>query len=348
MSTPVRVAPQWSEGGICLPLLLLALASELVPWQACAARLSGDGPPLQGPITQVAKATLSSSQPQPETLNGFSPTASRSYLQPPVVGTQGDRAQASSVSLTRLGIDREIALNTALEHELALTSERLERRRNELRFTVAVLALGGLVIGLLAWMLIANRRYHRQLLRLADQDSLTGLPNRRRTAEKATIALSSAAASFRRVTIALIDLDHFKSINDKYGHAVGDYVLKEFARLASGALRASDTLGRWGGEEFLLILPDAELDCAVGTIHRIRSATAHMELPEVARGLHVSFSAGLATRTQAVQSLDEVIAAADVALYEAKKGGRNLVRLDRETYRAAASNVLQILYGAGE
>ena len=82
------------------------------------------------------------------------------------------------------------------------------------------------------------------------------------------------------MTIALIDLDHFKSVNDKYGHAVGDYVLKEFARLAGSALRASDTLGRWGGEEFLLILPDAELDSAVATIHRIRSATAHMELPD--------------------------------------------------------------------
>jgi diguanylate cyclase len=111
-------------------------------------------------------------------------------------------------------------------------------------------------------------------------------------------------------------------------------------------LRASDTLGRWGGEEFLLILPDTDLDCAVATMHRMRSVTAAMQLPDMARGLQVSFSAGLATRTQAAQSLDEVIAAADVALYEAKNGGRNLVRLDQETYRVAASSVLRALYGA--
>jgi diguanylate cyclase (GGDEF)-like protein len=297
---------------------------------------------------QVAKATLSSSQSLTETLNGSASTASQGFMQPPLVGPGRDRAQTASVSLARLGIDQEIALNTALERELALTTERLERRRHELRFTVAVLALGGIVIGLLAWMLIANRRYHRELLRLADQDSLTGLPNRRRTAEKATLALTAATGKRRPVvTIALIDLDHFKSVNDKYGHAVGDYVLKEFARLASGALRGTDTLGRWGGEEFLLILPDAELESAIGTIQRIRSATAHMKLPETARGLHVSFSTGLATRTRAVRSLDEVIAAADVALYEAKNRGRNLVCIDRETYRAAASDVLQTLYGGG-
>ena len=256
-----------------------------------------------------------------------------------------DRAQQAAVATARLDTDREIARNAVLQRELALTTERLVRRRQELRFTVTIIALGGFLMALLAWMLIANLRYRRELLRLAEQDSLTGLPNRRRTAEKATNALTSATARLRPVTIALIDLDHFKSINDHYGHAVGDHVLKEFARLTGSVLRASDTLGRWGGEEFLLILPDTELDCAVATIHHMRSATANMQLPDTARGLHVSFSAGLATRTQAVQSLDEVVAAADVALYEAKNGGRNLVRLDHETYRAAASSVLRALYG---
>jgi len=77
----------------------------------------------------------------------------------------------------------------------------------------------------------------------------------------------------------------------------------------------------------------------------MRSATANMQLPDIARGLQVSFSVGLATRDQAAQSLDEVIAAADAALYEAKNEGRNLVRLDHETYRVAASSVLRALYG---
>jgi len=256
-----------------------------------------------------------------------------------------DRAQPPAVATARLDADREITLNAALQHELALTTERLVRRRQELRFTVTIIALGALLMALLAWILIANLRYRRELLQLAEQDSLTGLPNRRRTVEKATTALTSATARPRPVTIALIDLDHFKSINDHYGHAVGDHVLKEFARLSGSVLRETDTLGRWGGEEFLLILPDTDLDCAVTTIHRMRCAAATMHLPEIAHGLHVSFSAGLATRAQGVQSLDEVIAAADVALYEAKNGGRNLVRLDRETYRAAASSVLRALYG---
>lgn len=259
--------------------------------------------------------------------------------------TEPDRAQQADVATARLDADREIARNAALERELALTTERLVRRRQELRFTVTIIALGGLLMALLAWMLIANLRYRRELMRLAEQDSLTGLPNRRRTAEKATTALASAAVRLRPVTIALIDLDHFKSINDNYGHMVGDHVLREFAGLSVSVLRASDTLGRWGGEEFLLILPDTDLDCAVATIHRMRSATANMQLPDIARGLQVSFSVGLATRDQAAQSLDEVIAAADAALYEAKNEGRNLVRLDHETYRVAASSVLRALYG---
>jgi diguanylate cyclase (GGDEF)-like protein len=256
-----------------------------------------------------------------------------------------DRVQQAAVATARLGTDPEVARNAVLQRELALTTERLVRRRQELRFMVTIIALGGLLLALLAWMLIANLRYRRELQRLSEQDCLTGLPNRRRTAEKAMNALTSATATLRPVTIALIDLDHFKSINDHHGHAVGDHVLKEFARLTSSVLRASDTLGRWGGEEFLLVLPDTELDCAVTTVHRMRSATANIQLPDTARGLHVSFSAGLATRTQAVQSLDEVIAAADVALSEAKNAGRNLVRLDHETYRAAASSVVRALYG---
>jgi diguanylate cyclase (GGDEF)-like protein len=256
-----------------------------------------------------------------------------------------ERTQQVAVATARFDTDREIERNAALQRELALSTERLERRRQELRWTVVIIALSGLVIALLAWLLNANLRYRRELLRLANQDVLTGLPNRRRATELATEALSSAAAEHRAVTIALIDLDHFKSINDRYGHAIGDQVLKEFARRARKVLRTFDTLGRWGGEEFLLILPNTALDAAVPVIHRMRSATADIQLPQTAHGLQVSFSAGLATRSKHVQSLNEIIASADAALYEAKNAGRNLVRLDHETYQAAASGVVRALYG---
>jgi diguanylate cyclase (GGDEF)-like protein len=221
----------------------------------------------------------------------------------------------------------------------------LELRKRELTWTIAVIALASLVMALLMRLLISNHRYRRDLQRLAGQDSLTGLPNRRLTAEKATAALAAAAAH-RPVSMALIDLDHFKSINDRYGHAVGDHVLREFAQLARKLLRSTDTLGRWGGEEFLLILPDTTIDAAVATVHRMRAATAEMPQVEAARGLVVSFSAGIASRSGIAQSLDEVIACADAALYEAKRGGRNLVRLDPETHRSAESGLLRTLYNA--
>jgi diguanylate cyclase len=138
-----------------------------------------------------------------------------------------------------------------------------------------------------------------------------------------------------RRALALIDLDHFKKISVRCGHAVGDHVLKEFARLSRGVLRAADTLGRWGGEEFLLVLPDTQIEKAVAIMQRLQSALADVRLPEPERDLAVSFSAGLATRTTHGQSLDEIIVCADAALYEAKSAGRNLLRLARETRRAA-------------
>jgi len=256
-----------------------------------------------------------------------------------------DRSEQAAVATARFDTDRQIAQNSALRRELTLATERLELRKRELTWTIAVIALASLVMALLMRLLISNHRYRRDLQRLAGQDSLTGLPNRRLTAEKATAALAAAAAH-RPVSMALIDLDHFKSINDRYGHAVGDHVLREFAQLARKLLRSTDTLGRWGGEEFLLILPDTTIDAAVATVHRMRAATAEMPQVEAARGLVVSFSAGIASRSGIAQSLDEVIACADAALYEAKRGGRNLVRLDPETHRSAESGLLRTLYNA--
>jgi diguanylate cyclase len=223
--------------------------------------------------------------------------------------------------------------------------ERLLRDKHERLWSLVTVVLRILTAALLTWMLIANQRQRRELLRLASRDTLTGLPDRRCTAELASAVLDSASVTGRPVTIALIDLDHFKIINDRCGDAVGDYVLKEFARIARARLRTSETLGRWGGEAFLLVLPDAKLNAAVAMLRQLRAATADIRLPDAARGLKVTFSAGLASRRRNVQSLNAIIASADAALCEAKQGGRNLSRLDPESYRTAASGVRKSLYG---
>jgi diguanylate cyclase (GGDEF)-like protein len=172
------------------------------------------------------------------------------------------------------------------------------------------------------------------------------MPNRGRTVELATAALAAAATQTRPLTVTIMDLDHFKTINDRCGHATGDHVLREFARLSRGSLRAGDILGRWGGEEFLLILPDTTLDAALASVERLRVLALAIQVPgtDNEQPIHVTFSAGLATTADGARSLDEIIARADAALYEAKNEGRDLVRIDRESYQSASTGVRRALH----
>jgi diguanylate cyclase (GGDEF)-like protein len=240
---------------------------------------------------------------------------------------------------------QEIARNAVLQHQLELTRQRASRQRETLRWAAAADTAGVLVIALLSYILITNLRHRRQLMRLATEDNLTGMPNRGRTVELATAALEAAAAQNRPLTVAIIDLDHFKTINDRCGHAAGDYVLREFARVSRGSLRAGDILGRWGGEEFLLILPDTSLDAALASVERLRVLALAIQVPSSTADdpMRVTFSAGLATTAEGARSLDEIIARADAALYEAKHEGRDLVRIDRESYQTASTGVRRAL-----
>ena len=140
-------------------------------------------------------------------------------------------------------------------------------------------------------------------------------------------------------TVAVIDLDHFKSINDRCGHAAGDKVLQQFAIACREAVRDSDIFGRWGGEEFLLVMPGATLDVAMVALERLRSLAFQIELPATGAGLRVGLSAGLAAFEADIKTLDELIARADAALYKAKDEGRDLVRIARESYDNASSGV---------
>ncbi|MDE2051473.1 MAG: GGDEF domain-containing protein, partial [Gammaproteobacteria bacterium] len=242
--------------------------------------------------------------------------------------------------------EEEIARNAVLQHQLEVTRERATRQTQTLRWVAAAGTAGALVIALLSYILITNLRYRRQLVRLATEDNLTGMPNRGRTVQLATAALEAAAAQNRPLTVAIMDLDHFKTINDRCGHATGDHVLREFARVSRGSLRSADILGRWGGEEFLLILPDTTLDAALASVERLRVLALAIRVPCAGEEapLRVTFSAGLATTADGARSLDEIIARADAALYEAKNEGRDLVRIDRESYQTASTGVRRALH----
>jgi diguanylate cyclase (GGDEF)-like protein len=240
---------------------------------------------------------------------------------------------------------QEIARNAVLQHQLELTRKRETRQTETLRWVMAAGTAGMLVIALLSYILISNLRHRRQLLRLANEDNLTGMPNRGRTVELASAALEAAGAERKPLTVAILDLDHFKTINDRCGHASGDYVLREFARVSRGSLRAGDILGRWGGEEFLLVLPDTTLDAALASVERLRVLALAIQVPGADKDtpMRVTFSAGLATTAEGARSLDEIIARADAALYEAKNEGRDLVRIDRESYQTASTGVRRAL-----
>jgi diguanylate cyclase (GGDEF)-like protein len=159
---------------------------------------------------------------------------------------------------------------------------------------------------------------------LATTDELTLLANRRHMNELLAAEQQRRGAGAPQVCVALLDIDFFKKINDKYGHAGGDAVLKAFAREAGAALRATDTLARWGGEEFLLLMPATTLDEALAALERITQRIGALRVGVVDPELRITFSAGVASSLPH-ERFDEAIQRADQAMYRAKASGRNCV-----------------------
>ncbi len=171
----------------------------------------------------------------------------------------------------------------------------------------------------------------RQLEDLVATDELTGLFNRRHFLRVATRELEHTAPGGQH-GLALIDLDHFKRINDAHGHAAGDRVLQTFAAVARACLRDGDIIARYGGEEFVLLLPNTDADQFTACCERLREAFAKAE-PVGVKLENLSLSAGM-TLLVAGDDLDEALQRADQALYQAKRGGRN--RCDASWERAGA------------
>jgi diguanylate cyclase (GGDEF)-like protein len=178
-----------------------------------------------------------------------------------------------------------------------------------------------------------NLRLLRELQQLSRTDSLTGAYNRRMFDE----AVQSEAARCERydfpLSLILLDLDHFKATNDRYGHQAGDCVLQGFARIARAGLRASDGMYRYGGEEFAVLLPHTPIQGGLDAGRRIVTATAAADFETSVARIRTTVSAGVACVRGAGAKAAALVAAADDALYAAKRGGRN--RVEAAAARAA-------------
>jgi len=167
------------------------------------------------------------------------------------------------------------------------------------------------------------RRRNAELDVVSRTDVLTGLHNRRHLEESLRQLTSQARRYGQPFSIVMFDIDRFKGINDEYGHGPGDDVLRTIARRLQGSVRESDVIGRWGGEEFLALLPMTDLDGARTFAERIRAMIDWAEVVIDGVGtVHVTTSAGCAAGTD----MGELLLRADEALYAAKKAGRNAVR----------------------
>jgi diguanylate cyclase (GGDEF)-like protein len=171
----------------------------------------------------------------------------------------------------------------------------------------------------------ALRDANARLYELSTRDALTGVFNRRHALEEAERLLGQADREGRHLVMALIDLDHFKRLNDEYGHLAGDRALAEFGRLLRDSLESPDMAGRYGGEEFLCILGSGGLACARAWAETLVERIAVGGLLWQGRVLQLTVSIGLAEREPGDGLLDAWIARSDAALYRAKHAGRNRV-----------------------
>jgi diguanylate cyclase (GGDEF)-like protein len=187
---------------------------------------------------------------------------------------------------------------------------------------IARVASGERIIKLEEQLTLANRKMEI----LAMYDGLTGLFNRRAIEEHAEAELGLAQRKERPLSIILLDIDHFKNFNDQYGHKSGDYILRQLAQILTENLRQYDRAGRWGGDEFILILPETQISEAVMVAERLRIKTSETKLSlENGEQISMQISLGVACVSGHYPPLIKFIDAADQALYQAKQSSRNRV-----------------------
>ncbi|MBI5137269.1 MAG: diguanylate cyclase [Nitrospirae bacterium] len=175
-----------------------------------------------------------------------------------------------------------------------------------------------------AQLLGALEAKNEQLAVMATTDPLTGIANRGHIEAFIGDSAARAARFGERLTVAMVDIDHFKRLNDTHGHPFGDRVIREVSRVLAESVRRIDKVGRYGGEEFLLVLPETDAAGAMVLGERIRQRVAALDFAPH-HDVHVTLSGGVASWTPQMASWEELVAVADQALYRAKEGGRNRI-----------------------
>jgi diguanylate cyclase (GGDEF)-like protein len=174
---------------------------------------------------------------------------------------------------------------------------------------------------------IENAQLFKEMEKLAITDSLTGLFNRRYFFAFAENEIERSNRYHKHLSIIMMDIDHFKKINDNFGHQTGDRVLKEIANICLAILRKVDVMCRYGGEEFTVLLPETEVADAAHAAERMCTAISSLRLKTEKGEVSVSVSIGVAEMDKSRSSFEKLLAAADTALYSAKEAGRNRVRV---------------------
>jgi diguanylate cyclase (GGDEF)-like protein len=177
-----------------------------------------------------------------------------------------------------------------------------------------------------------RKKLERELEHQARTDFLTGIPNRRHFLDLADLELARARRYGRPFSMLMLDLDLFKNVNDRYGHRVGDLTLQKVVEVCGQILREVDVVGRLGGEEFGIILPETDAEQALQVADRVRQAvaTASVALPK-GGSVGITTSIGVATYSDADPDVDAVLNRADRALYRAKRSGRDRVSSEGES-----------------
>lgn len=214
--------------------------------------------------------------------------------------------------------------NAALRREQAARDLQLQAMEHERRWQIAAIGISALPIFLLGFIAIQQYRRGLSFRRRADTDALTGAHSRAGILERLAAAIRRSQREGGHIALVAIDIDHFKSINDRYGHPQGDDVLREVVACARASLRSSDALGRIGGEEFLIVCAGTAINDAERIAERIRCSLHGLSWPAYPE-LKISASLGVTALNSAEDSAESAIERADRALYRAKRNGRDRV-----------------------